>query len=114
MDDYIVRMPPISSYPIRVKIKSVTKGTPRFVGLEDEVMDAMEICEWDKLSDEALENFEGLLAELKLKTHVLSKLDKETLEEFEKMVDESSPPEIVDGIQQLWTEDDWMDWLMGK
>lgn len=34
-DDYIVRMPPIREYTIRAKIKSIEKGTPRFV--EDEM-----------------------------------------------------------------------------
>jgi len=69
-DDYIVRMPPLSTYPIRVKIKSVEKGVPRFVGLEDEVKDAMEICGcglakemccWDEFGDEALAEFERLI-----------------------------------------------------
>jgi len=31
--------------------------------IEDEVMDAMAICGWDELSDEALRNFEGLVDE---------------------------------------------------
>jgi len=81
--DDIVRLPPLHSYPVRVKY--LGKGTPCFVGLEDEVMDAMEVCEWDELSDEALEN---LLAELRLKAGV----GDEAFKDFEELVDQSAPP----------------------
>ena len=108
-DDYNVRMPPLREYPVRVRIKSVTKGTPRFVGMEDEcygcrygscdtcppnlwwkdeIRDVMGICEWDELSDEVLEG-------------------------FERLVDQSAPPEIVWCRQRPWTENDWIDWLKG-
>ena len=106
-DDYIVRMPPVREYTVRAKIKSIEKGVPRFAGLEDEVMDAMEICRWDELSDEALENFEGLLAELRLKAYV----GNEALEEFEELIRESEPP--VDYELSDCTVDGWTDWLIG-
>ena len=86
---------------VYVKLRPVTEG------VEDEVRDAMEICAWDELSDDALENFEGLLADLRLKAHV----DEETLNGFEELVDQSASPHIL--AEEYWTYDDWKDWLMG-
>ncbi len=108
-DDYIVRMPPLRGAHEDWKSG---KATPPNPVMEDEVVDAMEICEsdecfgcrygscdtcpplvglytefkaWDELSDEAPGNFEGLLAELRLKAYV----GYEALENFEKLVEES-------------------------
>ena len=91
VDDYIVRMPPVRAYTVRVKVKSVEKAIPPVVVLEDEMKDAMEICGHDfanELSDEALV-------------------------EFERLIDQSAPPAVW--VETLyWTLDDWIDWLMGR
>lgn len=86
-DDYVVRMPPVREYKIRMRVGKVEKASPPNLVIEDEVMDAMEISGWDNLSDEAWE-------------------------EFEKLVEESEPGTFLERL--YWTISDWKDWLMGR
>lgn len=117
-DDHIVRMPPLKSYTVRARIKSVEKGTPRFA-LEDEVMDAMTI-QGHAFGDDEYSNTcptdvdpDSLYSELR----AWDELSDEALRDFERLADQSAPPErgetFWDRLRN-WTFDDWIDYLRCK
>ena len=104
-DEYIVRMPPIREYKIRIKGGNVEKASPPNLVVEDEVMDAMEICGWDELSDEAWEGFEKLAEE---------SAPKLLLDQTDLSSEFITPPTTLLDKIRYWSFDDWIDWLMGR
>ena len=97
-DDHIVQMPPVREYTARARIKSIEKATPHIVGLDIGLED------WDKLSDEALLEFEGLVKE----SESGGPPSLETVD-----------PNLVDYMEypayrRRLTLDDRVDWLMEK
>lgn len=82
------------------------------------------ISDWDKLSDEALENFEELVMNSKGKTCPCGNEDCQLLfrpnwvdwTEFEKLAIESRWGQSISFWDQIryWTISDLMNWLLGR